>query len=100
MIQRESDYRGDARNGPCYGLMQIPPRTAGTMGLEGPPERLLDPEVNLTSAGRYLSGAWLVSDSDIDAAVMRYARGYYYEARPLPAGRDRPERPRERRHCR
>ncbi|MDG3042070.1 lytic transglycosylase domain-containing protein [Roseicyclus marinus] len=81
VIQRESDYRADARNGPYYGLMQILPQTAGTMGFEGPPERLLDPEVNLTYAGRYLRGAWLVSDGDIDEAVMWYARGYYFEAR-------------------
>ena len=81
VIQRESDYRADARNGPYWGLMQILPQTASTMGFEGPPERLLDPEVNLTYAGRYLRGAWLVSDGDIDEAVMWYARGYYYEAR-------------------
>ncbi|WP_025312076.1 transglycosylase SLT domain-containing protein [Roseicyclus elongatus] len=81
VIQRESDYRADARNGPYWGLMQILPQTARTMGHRGPPEELLDPEVNLTFAGRYLRGAWLVSDGDIDAAVMWYARGYYYEAR-------------------
>lgn len=81
VIQRESDYRADARNGPYWGLMQILPQTARSMGFEGSPERLLDPEVNLTYAGRYLRGAWLVSDGDIDAAVMWYARGYYFEAR-------------------
>lgn len=81
VIQRESDYRADARNGPYWGLMQVLPQTARTMGFEGPPERLLDPEVNLTYAGRYLRGAWLVADGDIDRAVMWYARGYYFEAR-------------------
>ncbi len=81
VIQRESDYRADARAGPYWGLMQILPQTARTMGFRGEPEELLDPEVNLTYAGRYLRGAWLVSDGDIDAAVMWYARGYYYEAR-------------------
>ncbi|PWK59465.1 transglycosylase SLT domain-containing protein [Roseicyclus mahoneyensis] len=81
VIQRESDYRADARNGPYWGLMQILPQTASTMGFDGPPERLLDPEVNLQYAGRYLRGAWLVSDGDIDEAVGWYARGYYYEAR-------------------
>jgi soluble lytic murein transglycosylase-like protein len=81
VIQRESDYRADARNGPYWGLMQILPQTARTMGHDGPPEQLLDPEVNLTYAGRYLRGAWLVSDGDIDAAVRWYAQGYYYEAR-------------------
>nr|WP_239025510.1 lytic transglycosylase domain-containing protein [Roseibacterium persicicum] len=81
VIQRESDYRADARNGPYYGLMQILPQTARTMGFDGPPERLLDPEVNLQYAGRYLRGAWLVSDGDMDEAVRWYASGYYYEAR-------------------
>jgi soluble lytic murein transglycosylase-like protein len=81
VIQRESDYRADARNGPYYGLMQILPQTARTMGFAGAPGELLDPEVNLTYAGRYLRGAWLVADGDIDAAVGWYARAYYYEAR-------------------
>ncbi|WFE73405.1 transglycosylase SLT domain-containing protein [Roseinatronobacter sp. S2] len=81
VIQRESDYRPHARNGPYWGLMQILPQTARQMGFQGAPEDLLDAEVNLTYAGRYLKGAWLVSNGDIDRAVMWYARGYYYEAR-------------------
>ncbi|MGZ9810790.1 transglycosylase SLT domain-containing protein [Pseudoroseicyclus sp. H15] len=81
VIQRESDYNPGARNGPYYGLMQILPATAGTMGYDGPPSGLLDAATNLEYAGRYLRGAWLVSDGDIDAAVGWYARGYYYEAR-------------------
>ncbi|WP_439649802.1 transglycosylase SLT domain-containing protein [Gymnodinialimonas ulvae] len=81
VIQRESDYRADARAGPYYGLMQILPETARTMGFQGAPNDLLDPRVNLEYAGRYLRGAWLVSDGDMDAAVMWYARGYYFEAR-------------------
>jgi soluble lytic murein transglycosylase-like protein len=81
VIQRESDYRPTARNGPYWGLMQILPQTARTMGFSGKPEDLLDPEVNLTYAGRYLRGAWLVADGDIDKAVGWYARGYYFEAR-------------------
>lgn len=81
VIQRESDYRPGARNGPYWGMMQILPQTARTMGFRGEPEALLDPRVNLRYAGRYLRGAWLVSDGDMDAAVMWYARGYYYEAR-------------------
>ena len=81
VIQRESDYRADARNGPYWGLMQILPQTARTMGFDGRNDELLNPAVNLRYAGRYLRGAWLVSDGDMDAAVMHYARGYYYEAR-------------------
>ena len=81
VIQRESDYRPRARNGPYYGLMQILPATAGQMGFRGEPSDLLDAETNLRWAVKYLRGAWLVSDGDLNAAVMWYARGYYYEAR-------------------
>jgi soluble lytic murein transglycosylase-like protein len=81
VVQRESDYRPGARNGPYYGLMQILPQTARTMGHRGPPEELLDPEVNLRYAVKYLRGAWLLSDGDYDTAVGWYARGYYYEAK-------------------
>jgi soluble lytic murein transglycosylase-like protein len=37
VIQRESDYRADARAGPYWGLMQILPQTARTMGFRGDP---------------------------------------------------------------
>jgi soluble lytic murein transglycosylase-like protein len=81
VVQRESDYRPEARNGPYWGMMQILPETARQMGYQGPATGLLDAETTLRYAGRYLRGAWLVSDGDIDEAVMWYARGYYYEAR-------------------
>ena len=81
VIQRESDYRPHARNGPYYGLMQILPATAGQMGFRGQPKDLLDAQTNLTYAVKYLRGAWMVSDGSEPEAVMWYARGYYYEAR-------------------
>ncbi len=81
VIQRESDYRPAARNGPYFGLMQILPQTARTMGHRGPPSTLLDAETNLRWAVKYLRGAWLLSGGDEAAAVGHYARGYYYEAR-------------------
>jgi soluble lytic murein transglycosylase-like protein len=83
VIQRESDYNPAARNGPYYGLMQILPQTAQTMGYRGPASGLLDAETNLKYAGKYLRGAWLVSGGNQDAAVSWYARGYYYEAKRL-----------------
>lgn len=83
VIQRESDYNPGARNGPYYGLMQILPQTAQTMGYQGSPEGLLDAETNLRYAGRYLRGAWIVSGGDEGQAVMWYAKGYYYEAKRL-----------------
>jgi soluble lytic murein transglycosylase-like protein len=81
VIIRESRHNPAARNGPYYGLMQILPQTARTMGFSGEPRDLLDAETNLRYAGRYLRGAWLVSDGDEATAVGWYARGYYYEAK-------------------
>lgn len=81
VVIRESTHRPWARNGPYYGLMQILPQTAATMGYRGPPSGLLDAETNLEYAVRYLKGAWLVADGDPDDAVKWYSRGYYYEAK-------------------
>ncbi|WP_316247417.1 lytic transglycosylase domain-containing protein [Roseobacter fucihabitans] len=78
---RESAHRPGARNGPYYGLLQVLPQTARTMGFRGQPNALLDAETNLKYAGKYLRGAWLLSDADPDRAIMWYARGYYYEAK-------------------
>ena len=46
VVQRESGYNPAARNGPYYGLMQILPETARTMGYRGAPEGLLDAELH------------------------------------------------------
>jgi soluble lytic murein transglycosylase-like protein len=81
VIVRESTHRPGARNGPYYGLMQILPATARSMGYQGPPQGLLDAETNLKFAGKYLRGAYLVADGDHDQAVRLYARGYYYDAK-------------------
>lgn len=81
VVIRESSHVPAARNGPYYGLMQILPETARTMGYRGSPAGLLDAETNLRYGVKYLRGAWLVADGDRDAAVGWYARGYYYEAK-------------------
>jgi soluble lytic murein transglycosylase-like protein len=81
VVIRESRHNPAARNGPYYGLMQILPQTARTMGFRGEPAQLLDPETNLRYGVRYLRGAWLVADGNPDRAVSWYARGYYYEAK-------------------
>ncbi|MGI3168647.1 transglycosylase SLT domain-containing protein [Pseudooceanicola sp. C21-150M6] len=80
VIQRESDYRPEARNGPYFGLMQILPATARGMGFQGEAHDLLDAETNLKWAVKYLRGAWLLSETEPEA-VGWYAKGYYYEAR-------------------
>ncbi|MBJ6373585.1 lytic transglycosylase domain-containing protein [Sedimentitalea sp. CAU 1593] len=78
---RESTHRPHAVNRPYYGLLQILPATARSMGFRGKPNDLLDPETNLKYAGRYLRGAWLLADGSHDTAVKHYSRGYYYEAK-------------------
>ena len=81
VVIRESTHRPEARNGPYFGLMQILPATARSMGFQGEPRDLLDARTNLKYAVRYLRGAWLVADGDEQEAVQWYARGYYYEAK-------------------
>lgn len=83
VVERESGYNPAARNGPYYGLMQILPQTARTMGYRGAPEGLLDADTNPRFAVKYLRGAWLVSRGNRDRAVMWYAKGYYCEAKRL-----------------
>lgn len=81
IVQRESGYNPAARNGPYYGLMQILPQTARTMGYRGEPQGLLDADTNLRYGVKYLRGAWIVANGNRDRAVMWYAKGYYYEAK-------------------
>ena len=59
---RESTHNPRARNGPYYGLLQILPATARSMGFRGKPSDLLDADTNLKYALKYLRGAWLLSD--------------------------------------
>ncbi|WP_332719133.1 lytic transglycosylase domain-containing protein [Pelagibacterium mangrovi] len=81
VINRESTFNPSARNGPYYGLMQILPATARTMGFRGQPTDLLNAETNLIFAVKYLRGAWLLANGSHDRAVQLYAKGYYYEAK-------------------
>ncbi|WP_348645522.1 lytic transglycosylase domain-containing protein [Jannaschia sp. S6380] len=81
VIQRESDYRAAARNGPYYGMMQILPATARNMNFAGTPRQLLDADTALKYSIRYLRGAWMVSDGDEYEAMMWYAKGFYFEAK-------------------
>ena len=81
VVRRESTFDPAARKGPYWGLMQVLPQTARTMGYDGPPEGLLDAETNLKYAGRYLRGAYITAGGDHDLAVRYYARGYYYDAK-------------------
>lgn len=83
VVKRESGYNPAARHSNYYGLMQIMPQTARTMGHRGAAEELLDAETNLKYGVKYLRGAWLVSRGNRDRAVSWYSSGYYYEAKRM-----------------
>ena len=78
---RESTHRPWAVNRPYYGLLQILPATARSMGYKGNAKGLLDADTNLEFAGKYLRGAWLLSDGDQQRAIFLYAKGFYPEAK-------------------
>ena len=78
---RESRYNPRAVSKGNYGMMQIRLGTARAMGYTGGAAGLLDPEVNMTYAVKYLAGAYKVAGGNESAAVGHYARGYYYAAK-------------------
>lgn len=81
VIVRESKYNPRAMHRGHYGMMQIKPATAKSMGYRGSAAGLLDADVNLTYGVRYLAGAYRVAGGDHDRAVRYYASGYYYDAK-------------------
>ena len=90
VIMRESRYNPRAVSKGNYGIMQIRLGTARAMGYTGTASGLLDPEVNMTYAVKYLAGAYRAANGDPNRAVAYYASGYYYAAK-----RQRLQRPAE-----
>jgi soluble lytic murein transglycosylase-like protein len=80
-VQIESGFNPNSRHGPYWGLMQIRPETAKSMGYHGPARGLLDADTNLKYAVAYLSNAYVVAGENPDRALRLYAGGYFYEAR-------------------
>jgi soluble lytic murein transglycosylase-like protein len=81
VIKRESGGNPRAVSRGNYGLMQIRLGTARAMGFSGSAAELLDPQVNMTYAVRYLAGAYRAAGGNESRAVALYARGYYYQAK-------------------
>jgi soluble lytic murein transglycosylase-like protein len=81
VIKRESGGNPRAVSRGNYGLMQIRLGTARAMGFSGSAADLLDPEVNMTYAVRYLAGAYRAAGGNENRAVALYASGYYYQAK-------------------
>ena len=81
VIMRESRYNARAVSKGNYGIMQIRLGTARAMGYTGSAAGLLDPEVNMTYAVKYLAGAYKAAGGSESGAVANYARGYHAQAR-------------------
>ena len=81
VIMRESRYNPRAISKGNYGIMQIRLGTARAMGYTGTAAGLLDPEVNMTYAVKYLAGAYKTAGGSEGGAVANYARGYYHQAK-------------------
>ena len=81
VIKRESGGNPRLVSAGNYGLMQIKPATARSMGYSGSAAGLLDADTNMTYAVKYLAGAYRVAHGNADLAVHYYAAGYYYAAK-------------------
>jgi soluble lytic murein transglycosylase-like protein len=81
VIKRESGGNPRAVSRGNYGLMQIRLGTARAMGFSGSAAELLDSQVNMTYAVRYLAGAYRAAGGNENRAVALYASGYYYQAK-------------------
>ena len=81
VIMRESRYNPRAVSKGNYGMMQIRLGTARSMGYSGSAAGLLDPEVNMTYAVKYLAGAYKAAGGSESGAVANYARGYSAQGR-------------------
>ncbi len=76
VIMRESRYNARAVSKGNFGIMQIRLGTARAMGYRGDAAGLLDPNVNMTYAVKYLAGAYRAAGGNPDRAVSLYASGY------------------------
>jgi soluble lytic murein transglycosylase-like protein len=77
VVKRESGYNPRASHAGNFGLMQIRYATARGVGYTGSAAGLLDPEVNLTYAVKYLAGAYRAAGGNASRAVSLYASGYH-----------------------
>jgi soluble lytic murein transglycosylase-like protein len=81
VVAKESSYDPTAFNRRYYGLMQITYQTARSMGYQGDPKGLFDPEVNLTYAVPYLANAYRLAGGNEARAIRLYSTGYFYVAK-------------------
>lgn len=76
VVRVESRYNPKARGNGVYGLSQIKPATARSLGFSGPTSALFDADTNLTYGMKYLKGAWEKGGHDVCQASMKYKGGH------------------------
>lgn len=76
VVRVESRYNPKARGRGVFGLSQIQPSTARSLGFSGAVTALLDPETNLRYGMKYLAGAWEKGDHDVCRTAMMYKAGH------------------------
>ncbi len=75
VIRIESGSNARSVHAGNYGLMQIRPATARSLGFAGAPAGLLDPDTNLRFGMKYLGQAYRIAKGDTCLALMRYQSG-------------------------
>lgn len=68
-------YHMDDGNSPSLGICQVKLGTARLLGFRGTEEQLMDPEVNIEYAGKYLSKQLRRYAQDVHKAVSAYNSG-------------------------
>lgn len=76
VVRVESRYNPKARGRGVYGLSQIKPATARSLGFSGSANDLLDADTNLTYGMKYLKGAWEKSGHDVCGTALKYKGGH------------------------
>ncbi|WP_062227321.1 lytic transglycosylase domain-containing protein [Aureimonas frigidaquae] len=76
VLRVESHYNPKAVGRGVYGLSQIKPATARSLGFSGSAQDLLDPETNLRYGMKYLAGAYEKGGGDVCATSMKYKGGH------------------------
>ena len=77
VVRVESRFNPKAKGaGGVYGLSQIKPATARSLGFSGSPNDLFDADTNLTYGMKYLKGAWEKGGRDVCQASMKYKGGH------------------------
>ena len=76
VIRVESNFNAHIVHAGNYGLTQIKLATARSLGFDGSPSALLDPEINLHFGLKYLGNAYQQARGDLCATIMKYQSGH------------------------